>query len=557
MGGPVALTLFPLLLAGLAGVDGAGADGQTRRRLHELRGRLGVREAPAPPSGVMQRLAWALAQVTTLAQRTLIQRTAAQLYFQRHDNPPTETSRDLALERFLPWWALQIKRGIRISDLPWEEEWRRQLPDRLGRGDPTVEELALIRTPFRTHGELWHAKDDFRSKSCPERTYLFIHDRGFHNGNPIASPSDPLEWEIALLRFCRGTPCGSMNARSLLIETIGPRLVDWIEQVHPDLSRLSFPQAYAASLAWHQSFGDPVRAHSPVPVQPQDEVLVTFPDGARILSLRAKRSLADEGESLQHCVGGYWARVRAGETLLWSYRDPAGVPILTLELAPGSLEVRQVHGFANLDLTGHVLARSTSIAQAALRMAEVWANRYVGSVPRHSRPYLNLAPFGLEHLWILNPDLFTLREFLSDEDNLPRWEALVEALRREGASLQGNRFSFLNDLLSLLSAQGPLRVEESALSTSMGTYPDTRPGLTLTVWTSRDLSLALRIPLCKGDPSFQVNRQEGRVMRWILKGMVDDLDDTLQRPYLLQDLSPASLRTWFAAQAARYPGVTP
>ena len=125
------------------------------------------------------------------------------------------------------------------------------------------------------------------------------------------------------------------------------RLLDWFHATHPNLFAYTLEEAIIATDAWHDSLRTASGFRQPVPPA---LVVVRFPDGAHIDRLVERSQFADEGASMGHCVGGplradgrpngdssYWKATRDQENIVYSYRNPEGVPQATVEVAPFSL----------------------------------------------------------------------------------------------------------------------------------------------------------------------------------------------------------------------------
>ncbi len=73
-------------------------------------------------------------------------------------------------------------------------------------------------------------------------------------------------------------------------------------------------------------------------------------DGVRIVQLQSAASLADEGDRMAHCAGGYAFDVENGDCEIYSLRDANDKPRATIEVVGGN-SVEQVKGRANGDIT--------------------------------------------------------------------------------------------------------------------------------------------------------------------------------------------------------------
>lgn len=111
-----------------------------------------------------------------------------------------------------------------------------------------------------------------------------------------------------------------------------------------DLMARSCEDLLDAAEAWHdqlrraRKLGDAPVAGLPV---------ASWPDGSRLERLVTRDQLEQEGVSMGHCVGGYWARARDGVAVVLSYRGPDGVSRATLEISPSALRVVQAQGPGN------------------------------------------------------------------------------------------------------------------------------------------------------------------------------------------------------------------
>jgi hypothetical protein len=109
-----------------------------------------------------------------------------------------------------------------------------------------------------------------------------------------------------------------------------PSLKDWVAATSENIYDYSFTGAMTASRRWHDELYVSEDCGCRVP---PGRTVAVWGDGGRIDRLVTKRGLELEGVSMAHCVGGYWANVRDGESAIFSYRGPDGVPRVTIELA--------------------------------------------------------------------------------------------------------------------------------------------------------------------------------------------------------------------------------
>lgn len=128
-------------------------------------------------------------------------------------------------------------------------------------------------------------------------------------------------------------------------------VLDYLREERPaDLMSLSLDELTERSGVWHEQF---VRSGGVgTPAEP-GVVVYTWPDGWKMERLVTKRQLEDEGESMAHCVGGYWPPVRDGQTVILSLRKPDGVPVATAEVDTDAMSVEQLKGPHNDSVDHH------------------------------------------------------------------------------------------------------------------------------------------------------------------------------------------------------------
>jgi len=125
------------------------------------------------------------------------------------------------------------------------------------------------------------------------------------------------------------------NARTALTER-STAIAQWALANRVDLGRVSAGEAFEA-VDKFRIFG---------PAEP-GEVVYRFADGWTLQKLTTRSQLTQEGEIMQHCVGNYCAKVQAGESVIYSLRDPQGHPHVTLEWSPKTRRFVQIRGKQN------------------------------------------------------------------------------------------------------------------------------------------------------------------------------------------------------------------
>jgi hypothetical protein len=157
--------------------------------------------------------------------------------------------------------------------------------------------------------------------------------------------------------------------RSVTIRTHWIQIMDWVDAENVDLYRYDLEQAVQAQREWHDRFRRDVnRGQAANP----GIVWARWPDGATIQRLCTRDLLTQEGASMGHCVGGYWSDVRDDKSIIYSYRDPNGVPQATVELKPYDVDDQEYDREYRRAKTVQLQGPDDSIIQdelARLRMA--------------------------------------------------------------------------------------------------------------------------------------------------------------------------------------------
>jgi hypothetical protein len=113
----------------------------------------------------------------------------------------------------------------------------------------------------------------------------------------------------------------------------GVAIAQWALANHIDLGKVTAAEALEA-----------IKTFKVVVRVPQGPVVYDFGDGWTVQELPPE-ALEAEGEVMQHCVGTYCDQVRAGETVIYSLRDPQGQPHVTMEVRDGRFQ--QIYGKQN------------------------------------------------------------------------------------------------------------------------------------------------------------------------------------------------------------------
>jgi len=101
-----------------------------------------------------------------------------------------------------------------------------------------------------------------------------------------------------------------------------PAIAQWVKETRVDINKVDLAQALEAisTYEFKESLVE------------QGAVVYTFKDGWTAQELRTENALAQEGNSMQNCVGGYCEDVEKGGTRIYSIRDKAGNPHVSMEL---------------------------------------------------------------------------------------------------------------------------------------------------------------------------------------------------------------------------------
>lgn len=103
----------------------------------------------------------------------------------------------------------------------------------------------------------------------------------------------------------------------------GNAIAQWSKLKRVDLMKMSLAEALEAIKGFRYSAK--VR---------QGKVVYKYPSGWTVQELRGRSELEAEGKRLAHCVAGYCEAVDSGRSVIYSLRDPDGVPYVTLEWQP-------------------------------------------------------------------------------------------------------------------------------------------------------------------------------------------------------------------------------
>lgn len=145
---------------------------------------------------------------------------------------------------------------------------------------------------------------------------------------PLLPASHPAEWlipwmhrELSRLHKTPGLTGTDWSEATGLLKQRGPAIAQWAKETRTDIGKVNLLQAFDAieNYKFKQAR------------VPQGEVVYEFPDGWTVQGLRTEAQLGAEGKVMQHCVGAYCEPVEEGTSKIFSLRDPAGNPHVTIE----------------------------------------------------------------------------------------------------------------------------------------------------------------------------------------------------------------------------------
>ena len=129
-------------------------------------------------------------------------------------------------------------------------------------------------------------------------------------------------------------------------------LVDYLNSLGDrNLARLSAEDAFQHAEQWHADIA--VRAKKQAVDAQEDwanvHPVMHWPDGYEMVRLTSEKALDYESDRLNHCVGrgGYDKGVREGTIFIYSLRNEANQPFVSLEVNPATKEVKQIKSTAN------------------------------------------------------------------------------------------------------------------------------------------------------------------------------------------------------------------
>lgn len=119
----------------------------------------------------------------------------------------------------------------------------------------------------------------------------------------------------------------------------GNLIAQWSKATRTDLMKLSLAEVLEKSKGF--------RVKKKVE---RGEIVYKFKSGWTVESLKGKKQLDCEAGFLSHCVYTYKGAVESGRSVIYSLRDPDGVPYVTMEWQPERKKFNQVFGKTNSNI---------------------------------------------------------------------------------------------------------------------------------------------------------------------------------------------------------------
>lgn len=139
--------------------------------------------------------------------------------------------------------------------------------------------------------------------------------------------SSPTVGSALVTRIARVTRPDYYDAVHALYDK-APAIAQWVKETRTDVGKVDLAQALEAisTYKFKESLVE------------QGTVVYTFKDGWTVQELRTESALTAEGNAMQNCIASYHDAVEDGGTRIYSIRDKAGNPHVSMEL--GIIESR-------------------------------------------------------------------------------------------------------------------------------------------------------------------------------------------------------------------------
>ncbi len=107
-----------------------------------------------------------------------------------------------------------------------------------------------------------------------------------------------------------------------LLHDKAPAIAQWAKETRTDIGKVDLATALEAVSIYQFKTS----------LVEQGDIVYTFKDGWTVQELRTESALTAEGNNMQNCIAGYHDAVEEGGTRIYSIRDKAGNPHVSMEL---------------------------------------------------------------------------------------------------------------------------------------------------------------------------------------------------------------------------------
>lgn len=137
-------------------------------------------------------------------------------------------------------------------------------------------------------------------------------------------------------------------------------VIDWARTERPNITQLSFSEAYEQSIEWHKNLPkEPVETEK----ETEDEhVIYKCLDQKHSFVLLEPEDLDYEGVNMGNCVATYKDKVRKGFCFILSLRDEKNKPHVTIEIDANTGNALQIRGKGNAEPNSKYLKLLTEFA---------------------------------------------------------------------------------------------------------------------------------------------------------------------------------------------------
>lgn len=207
-------------------------------------------------------------------------------------------------------------------------------------------------------------------QSFKSRQEYVPHPMEFNLANIYEEMPEFKDWILKILKdirvFDKGTIEWDFKKLNLFENSFAyfNRIIEEISHFYQEIIRdnpnyniksKSFSKVLEDSNDWHQLMSDRGTGKFYTPIE-RDEagniidprVMITFDDGSFIISLNNKNDLEVEGSKMNHCVATHTSGVLHGDTKIFSLRNSANQPQVTIRLEGNTVkEIKQVNNYTD------------------------------------------------------------------------------------------------------------------------------------------------------------------------------------------------------------------